>query len=237
VKPLGHDGARTEREDTVIRYTDRLRDAFQEYWDVYGRYCLAPSIVEAKCILEHIKPPREELDHFLASQTRHDAHLGAFLTAGYQFLKEREIVYDFDTPEIHYLGYMLKDKHLIINGTAGHAVGQSMHGELTINGAVGEFAGYQMIGTCTIRGVATDRLGINMRGEAFDLRTHSGDADWRGMVGVRNGRWRIREPLWETLWYGARRLSPRRKRFLEELHAPGMRHEQQQRMWKYRVSA
>jgi hypothetical protein len=72
--------------------------------------------------------------------------LGLFVSAGYQLLEQREIVYDLDMPELHNLGAYLNRKHLIIRGNAGDNVGWRMVGTLTNEGSIGDKAADRMIG-------------------------------------------------------------------------------------------
>jgi hypothetical protein len=94
--------------------------------------------------------------------------LGTFVSVGYERTGVAEIRYDLHTPNLHYLGIYIKDKHLIIEGTVGNYAGMFMSGRLTNNGVMGGFAGEQMIGTFTNNGMLEAAAGYGMYGVFID---------------------------------------------------------------------
>jgi hypothetical protein len=92
------------------------------------------------------------------------AALGIFVSAGYQQLPQKRIVYDLVTPKLEFFGLFLKHKHLIIDGVVGAGAGQWMVGHLTNNGTIGEYAGFEMIGTFRNNGSAGQMPGYAVTG-------------------------------------------------------------------------
>jgi hypothetical protein len=164
-----------ERDEHITPIDDRLLKA----WDCYSRkqsfYLIKEYDAFASELLGPIRPPLSHLHHCILSILRSSddvSHigwmLGVFVSAGYRFVPEEVIRYDLHTPEIHHLGYRLRGKHLVIDGTVGQSVGCEMIGALTVNGAAGKAAGLRMIGTFTNNGVLGDSPAECMRGVFSD---------------------------------------------------------------------
>jgi formylmethanofuran dehydrogenase subunit C len=131
------------------------------------------------------------LHHLILSTPHDDVHvaknLGVFVSAGYNLLPDEEIYYDLETPYLSHLGYRLRHKHLIIDGTVNSMLGYAMIGRLTINGTVGVSAGSYMTGTLVNNGATGHDLGKEMIGVLTSNKKMSNDGT--GMLGVHNGQW------------------------------------------------
>jgi formylmethanofuran dehydrogenase subunit C len=141
-----------------------------------------------------IQPSIAQLHHHILVTQHHDPvvsnTLGIFISAGYQLLPEREIVYDLDTPRLNCIGLDLEGKHLIIDGNIGAAACSQMIGDLTINGRAGPETGYQMIGSLTVNGFARGNVGHMMIGRLKNNGHITGIAG-ECMLGENDGRWNI----------------------------------------------
>jgi hypothetical protein len=167
MRSFGFDDAREERDSLPL--DDRLQKAWKRYIaknddlcsrkkythsDLnpllfqYARRILAPSRPTVPALHRHIimTLPLFESDAGHREGWLYPADLGIFVSAGYQCLPEKEIIYDLDTPGLDGLGFLLHGKHLIIEGRAGDNVGECMVGRLTNNGELGGNAGIDMIG-------------------------------------------------------------------------------------------
>jgi hypothetical protein len=190
-------------------------------------------VQKAQSLLAPLRPSCSELHSFIIRSSAYIAQLanthplenhvwaafGLFITGGYALLPEREIVYDLETPDIRFLGYGLKEKHLIVNGLSGQHTGMRLCGELTINGTVGFGTGNLLVGKITCNGDASSSCGNYMIGELTvtneietnnfgtgmigRLHTLARSKRGRQMLGEHNGSWNI--------------LPWQRKRFAEDL--------------------
>jgi hypothetical protein len=213
MKPLGHDTARMERDDRIVPLDARLDEA----WSQYRAEEIHPTsgvdeFHRAMRILEPLQPSLPQLHAFLLRASLEkktmEFTLGCFVSAGYQLLPEKEIVYDLDTPELNCLGFLLSGKRLIIDGRVNEDTGNHMVGELVVNGVVGPCAGFKMIGNLTVHGHAESDAGEKMIGE-FRSRIYCVPS----MIGRANGVWTR----------GASRWTPDRwtkKRFFDDIAHP-----------------
>jgi hypothetical protein len=140
---------------------------------------------QASVVLKHVRPSLPQLHHLALTQMSlsDGGLLGLFLSAGYQYLPQTEIVYDLVNPQLPFLGYGLSGKHLIIDGVTGCYAGKAMSGSLTINGRVGDYSAERMIGTLVNNGAAGYSLGQSMIGHLTNNRI-VGDHAGRWMYGV-----------------------------------------------------
>jgi hypothetical protein len=206
MRPFGLEEAREERDTHIVSPDDRLQKAWLQYRkridreddDFLSLYHYAKRILRFRPSLmalhHHVLMTPYTNDPFVFFGRSRDmvesSHLGIFVSAGYQLLPEREIIYDLETPELNYIGAFLKDKHLIITGTVGDNVGLDMMGHLTNTGITGMAAGYRMIGQFINRG----RIGTNSGYAMFGCFTNT----WRGasdlacgILGSHNNSWNI----------------------------------------------
>jgi hypothetical protein len=202
MRPFGFGGSREGRDAKTAKVDPRLQETLDDYliaeyrtrwsnardWDGYHAHALdALSLAE---------PSLSEL-HALVMQNQeckiddYKSLLGVFLSAGYQSLPEREIVYDLIMPSIERLGFLLAGKRLVIDGDAGSYAGERMCGELVVNGSVGDEAGHSMIGHLTINGTAGDDAGYDMIG----VYTGGDPKEQPYLLGKHNGVWNIKPAL------------------------------------------
>jgi hypothetical protein len=188
MRPLGHTETRNGRDVSSEPIDTRLQKAWEEYIAIehhdiqasFGEKNFDSALHTADALLRPITPTLQSLQHFAIAtgETAHDweqdwYHLGVFLTAGLQRLPEHTIHWGIDTPTIHKLEYLLRNKHLVIDGTIGQNVGECMIGRLTINGTAGPSAGHSMIGHFTNNGSvgpvsAAGMIGVLTNTGAFD---------------------------------------------------------------------
>jgi hypothetical protein len=150
MRPVGHSEAREGRDDRIEPLDTRVEEA----WEMYLRTSLYYKERDWYCkrameVLMPVRPSVQQLHRFIVGKNideTHDCLLGFFISAGYQLVPERTIVYDLDTPDLDYLGFQLRGKHLIVTGTVGEWVGSEMIGHLTLNGKAREQFGKYMIG-------------------------------------------------------------------------------------------
>jgi hypothetical protein len=152
------------------------------------------------------------LHHLIIAASLEDdsyfTRLGAFVSAGYQLLPQRDILYDLQTPHLSYLGMFLKDKHLIITGSVGDRVGYLMRGSLTNEGVARFSFGDAMMGRLTNAGTmehggGNDMIGIlrntgtagNLGDMMIGVLEDNGTSSTRGriMLGNNCGSWNIPE--------------------------------------------
>jgi hypothetical protein len=160
MKPLGHTQARDGRDEHFDVNDDRLGDIWKEYLATTP-FAVDDGFSRAMHLLEPLRPSLIDLhrhifmhDSFVdgRSSTR-SSQLGTFISAGYQLLPEKRIIYDLRTPRLHHLGSYLVGKHLIIDGEVGDYAGHHMIGMLTNNGHATSGCGAAMVGTVINRGV------------------------------------------------------------------------------------
>jgi hypothetical protein len=214
MRPLGHDGARAEREERIAPVNARL----QEAWDRYRSKRAYPyndyfDVLIAAAFLDSVRPSIHDLHHLIiTSDVRgRRAHLGPFVTAGYQLQREEEIVYDLDTPDLHRIGTFLIGKRLIINGTLGDNVGQRMIGDLIVNGRVGGCAGQFMVGNLHLPGSCGDHTGRRMHGT---ITTYGHLDAGEEMMGEKDGVWTMPR---DSMPVPSERS---RRQFLEDIRNP-----------------
>jgi hypothetical protein len=135
--------------------------------------------------------------------------VGLFVSAGYQVLPTREIVYDLELPQLDSLGAFLEHKRLVIRGSTGSNTGDSMLGVLVNEGEVGPFAGMWMIGRFDNRGTHGRDLALEMFGHYSCGTSHPDCEMFDFFIGRWNDSWNIRDPTPE-----------RKKRFLVDIAHP-----------------
>jgi hypothetical protein len=204
MRPLGHQAVREEREEQIVTNTP-----LEVAW---SRISVPYPFVSSKSIIplmEEIRPSVQQLHECvirvyptLDMCTR--SSFGNFITAGYQRVPDRTIVYDLVTPLLDNIGANLYGKRLVIDGVVGDCTGYGMIGTLIINGTTGGYAGGEMIGKLDVRpgGHAAHSLrddirwfgagkgagaGARMVGVLVGGDAHAGV----GMRGKKNGRWNI----------------------------------------------
>jgi hypothetical protein len=199
MRPLGHDAAREGRDVSVGSIDERLLDAWRRFKQRSTNSTNDISLSAYACeLLEPLQPSLMQL-HQLMLYLSQDAsdHVpfggyapGNFFSAGYAYVPEREISYDFDTDGVKGLGKRLEGKHFIVNGTLGSTVGHRLIGSLTINGRAGPYTGLAMIGTLTLNGDGGFRPGSDMIGY---IANHSGRAleQERNVLGYDGTWWNI----------------------------------------------
>jgi hypothetical protein len=175
MRPFGHTQAREERASLPL--DDRLQEVWERYIvkndelsskkDAVFSDDLDFALFEyARGIIAPLQPTRSALHHHIIMTLPlfrseecygggwlYPADLGIFVSAGYQCLPEKEIIYDLETPRLDNIGAFLQGKHLIIDGSAGISVGNHSVGRLTNNGTLRNRAGADMIGHFTNHGI------------------------------------------------------------------------------------
>jgi hypothetical protein len=147
MKPFGHTDTREERDAHAYPV---LLDA----WEEYRRWTSDEHFSQAFSLLAGIRPSLSDIDHLILSvhdaSFERDANIGAdlgfFVSAAYQLVPETVIHYSLHTPYLHYLGFGLCGKQLVIDGAVGNYVGKQLIGHLTINGDTGANPGLLMLG-------------------------------------------------------------------------------------------
>jgi hypothetical protein len=223
MRPFGHTEAKTEREACIVPVDTRLQEASRKYFSSIERYNPYDDNLEqyrfARRLLRPLQLSVSDLHHFvlthftslddLSAKYDYDIYgsdLGIFMSAGYQLLPQKRIVYDLHLPHIDCLGAFLREKELRITGHAGNGVGQRMIGKLTNDGRVGDNAGYRMIGRFDNRGTHGENIGIGMIGQFIS----ASDDDVAGeFTGKWNDNWRL------SAW-----MRMQRKEFLRESKNP-----------------
>jgi hypothetical protein len=213
MRPFGHDGAREERDARIVPLDDRLQKAWAQYRaDAIHPITSNGEFLRAIGILEPIRPSCAQLHAFILRASFEKwwmrSALGCFISAGYQLLPEKEIIYDLDTPDLNLLGFFLSDKRLIIDGRVNEHAGNHMIGELVINGVAGPYAGYKMIGTLAVHGRAENHFGAQMIGEYL-----GSFVQMPSMIGRMNGIWSRGDALWMP-------EAPTRERFCDDIDNP-----------------
>jgi hypothetical protein len=172
MRPFGHTETREGREECIAPLDDRLQEVWEEFitpreWDGFGEDEINYS--SFACALELLAPLRPSIDALHAHALRvhddtalSDVSLGSFITAGYQLLPQKDIVYDLHLPGIYHLGAFLVGKRLTIAGAAGEHTGRGLIGELVVMGETSHHAGHGMFGVLrnhgTLGGYAGDRM-------------------------------------------------------------------------------
>jgi hypothetical protein len=229
MRPFGHRHAKAARDARDAPLESPLKDAWEEF------SLLKESLTKNRMYELQIERFRE----YGVSSTDLAAHilsfpemaidsddsldLGLFVSAGYQALAEREIVYDLHTPWLSFIGYHLKQKHLIITGSVGDFAGGRMLGRLTIKGSAGAYAANGLVGTAENYGTAGKMFGLEMVGHCKNygragyglahfqvgILTTNRPCEPRGLFGTVNGEWY--EP---SSWHI---LPSLRQHFIEEM--------------------
>jgi hypothetical protein len=205
MRPFGHTEAKRERIAHVEAVDDDLRMAFKEYARDH-QYTFELKFKDALKLLRPLSPSLRSLHRFALSEfdslasvndrygNDYDivgAHLGIFLSAGYQSLAEECIVYDLHLPHLDCLGAFLSGKRLVITGTTGNETGHDMLGTLVNEGVVGEDAAYAMIGRFENRGRCNGSVGINMFGALTSVER---DTVASSFIGRANDVWQRVNP-------------------------------------------
>jgi hypothetical protein len=157
MRPLGHDGAKEEREV----HSEPLHEQLSEAWTAYNNnqeaLPLEYAFRYAQQLLRSAPPSMASLEDFIlrTTITDHSAHrrFGLFVSAGYSLLPVPEIEYTLHTPHLHYFGYGL-EKDVVIRGQLGDCAGIAMKGSLTNYGTVGDDMGREMFGSLANHGNA-----------------------------------------------------------------------------------
>jgi hypothetical protein len=193
MRPFGHTEAREERKTSPV--DTRLQEAWERIVEIKDDYYSRGIHRLSLDKLLRVRPSLDALHHLIMATSLErpsvSAALGLFVSAGYQLAPEREIVYELQTPTLHYLGAFLQDKHLIITGSVGCNAGHGMIGRLTNNGVTKHDAGREMVGILTNNGFA-DRPGEGMVGVFENHGTIIGPGGL-GMLGDNRGSWNIQE--------------------------------------------
>jgi hypothetical protein len=146
MRPLGHDGARSERDAFARPIESALIIAWERFAPALNLYVSHLSDFEdALDLLDDVRPSQSSIDNLIL-RTPPTERLSVFATACYQLLPDNEVHYTLNTPDLHSFGSYLCGKHLIVDGTLGDLVGEWMIGTLTINGTCGARPGHYMIG-------------------------------------------------------------------------------------------
>jgi hypothetical protein len=192
MRPFGHTEAREERDDHIMAIPSPLQEAWERYPPV-TEYTLHQELLEkATSLLRPLRPTLEQLHRHVFATPHHDdaragAHLGLFITAGYQLLQQKTIVFPLAMPHLHCLGWRLRNKHLVIDGVVGRDCGRGSMGDLTINGRAHARAGEAMIGRFTNNGETEMDTTFSMIG----VYTGQPIAHPELLLGSYNGAWNI----------------------------------------------
>jgi hypothetical protein len=217
MRPLGHNAARGERDASILPPDDALEEAWREYqnirgyilvsWDAYWEF--------ASDALHSADVSLRSIERFLVLHQRADPILGIFLSACYQKVPEKTIVYGPQCPRVDFLGYRLQGKHLIIDRDVGICTGAYLLGDLTINGSAGMNAGFMMVGTLTVSGNVSGHFGQGLIGAFADRRPASFHSSLpQTVLGFDDGTWRSGGLERITRLYG---VDGRRERFLRDI--------------------
>lgn len=141
---------------------------------------------------EKLLPSYEEWDDYSWKS-------GMFLTQLVNSMKEDEIGIDLTLSwkKIGHVGYMLKEKRIIVKGDVGACLGMGMEsGEIIVNGDADQYVGHNMKGgKVTVNGKAKS-AGSCMEGGIVEIRETDGDPKaWKS--------WKDRGELWvsgEKIW-------------------------------------
>lgn len=165
-------------DDDIIEIYERLLDeedfanAYREMSQSIGR--LKPSSVDIGTFAKRLPYYEERGDY--------DWKSGIFLTELVNNMEEEEIFIDFSLMgrKIDHLGYLMKDKRVVVNGNVGSCLGMGMSsGEIIVHGDAGRFVGHEMKGgKITVNGKA-ESAGSSMEGGVIEIREAEEPNSWK----------------------------------------------------------
>lgn len=185
MQPAGHDKPAPKRKFERDSRLDRLVAQF-ELWQKCYPTIINPDYehrgllhIWAKEAIKGLNPSIEEAHALLLriQDTSRFPHTGLFISAIYNTSPEKEIVFDFDMPDLDHLGFWLQKDKIFINKGVLPSLGEKAEGTIinynTIkNTTYGNVVNYGKIEKC---GTSSEGLTVNL-GKIKELDSYSRSA-------------------------------------------------------------
>jgi hypothetical protein len=184
MRPLGHEEAKTGREEAIAPIDPALFALWERWRKEYAampyseRYLSEADFSRPDARIRELMAPlhctQTQLDLFILHTPITDRSaseaLGLLAGAGYASLPGDTLTYGLPTPKLNAFGYRLH-KNLIVTGELGVYAGHEMRGTLVNRGTIDFLCGERMIGTLVNHGKMGKFAGTKMIGSMMNHGT------------------------------------------------------------------